>query len=313
MSQSRVHAQFKFTLIDAQSYEIIQETDWNNNVVLDSGRDRMLVGNYAEHLCIGTGTAAPATSQTGLETYLGKTTTTQGTDVKAVIDSDSASIERTFRFPAGAGSLTGLITEAGLGWNASGSDNNCFNRVTFAGVNKTTNNILDVKVKLIVNLTTNLSNTYTVTENGTAKTPTTTAKVRPYIGSISAFISWPVGSVGVNRVYVYESTAASNPDNINLTTINGSKIAELTIGTPTVNATNRTLTYTITADANTANFKHHGLFIGLKNMLGYDSLDSGITYVHGFDVSNKVDFGSGVEFEKNTSHNSVVYTITLDL
>lgn len=306
MSQSRVHAQFKFTLIDAQSYEIIQETDWNNNVVLDSGRDRMLVGNYAEHLCIGTGTSAPATSQTGLETYLGKTTTTQGADVKAVIDSDSASIERTFRFPAGAGSLTGLITEAGLGWNASGSDNNCFNRVTFAGVNKTTNNILDVKVKLIVNLTTNLSNTYTVTENGTAKTPTTTAKVRPNINV--GGIYWPTGQARVASVVVYQSTDVNN---INKGTIDGSNYSSLTVSAPTVDQVNRTLTYTATADANTANFTHHGLIINLADMVvGGSGIGNSSC---GYDTENKVDFGSGAAFTKTTDSTSAVYTITLDL
>lgn len=92
--------------------------DWQKNLILDSGLNRIGVGSTIDSCQVGTGSTAPAVGQTGLASLLANSSAVQstvgGTDTPT---NTYAWIRRTFRFNAGV--ATGNLTEVGVGW-ASG-------------------------------------------------------------------------------------------------------------------------------------------------------------------------------------------------
>lgn len=94
--------------------------DWFPNLILDAGLDRM--GEYTDYLnwCqVGSGSTAPADTQTTLASRVAGTNT-----VQASTSANSGSIPffarrtTTFRFPQGA--ATGVLAEVGVGWGSIG-------------------------------------------------------------------------------------------------------------------------------------------------------------------------------------------------
>lgn len=94
-----------------------------DNIVLDSGVNRIGTATDWLNACqLGTGTATPLATDTGLASFLGGTTSVQATVVGA---QGSAPFfgwhRRTYRFAAGV--ATGNLTEVGVGWSAAAGAN----------------------------------------------------------------------------------------------------------------------------------------------------------------------------------------------
>lgn len=100
----------------------VQELDFPN-LILDSGLNRIGVGQAIEGVCIGTGNTTPSEGQGSLASFAKATWTLQG----AVESTDStvspyfSSFKRTYRFDVGA--LNGNYSEVGVGWGIGGGGN----------------------------------------------------------------------------------------------------------------------------------------------------------------------------------------------
>lgn len=102
---------------------IRRETPWFENLILDSGLNRLGTAG-AGGLCeIGTGTAAPAANQTSLQAFSARTSNMTSSTMGAQAASPYYKWHNvTFRFAVGA--LNGNYTEVGVGW----ADNQLFSR-----------------------------------------------------------------------------------------------------------------------------------------------------------------------------------------
>lgn len=113
---SEVGARFKLVARKASTEEIIRETDWFQNIVLDTGLARMSVGTWIDRCCVGTGNSTAVATQTQLDAFKASTTANQdpagGIQVTALPYYMWA--RRTYRF--GDGVAAGNISEVGLGW-----------------------------------------------------------------------------------------------------------------------------------------------------------------------------------------------------
>lgn len=89
------------------------------NLILDSGLNRLGTGGVIDGACVGTGTTAPANSQTSLASLLRVTTTRQVNSELAGSTTAPyyAEYQTVYRFPAGT--AAGNLSEVGLGWNAN--------------------------------------------------------------------------------------------------------------------------------------------------------------------------------------------------
>ena len=93
-----------------------------DNLILDAGLNRLGTGGVANCCQVGTGTSAPAVTDTTLQAYLVGTSTIQADSAQSYVAGPPAyvTMSRTFRF--GTGVAAGNLTEVGVGWaTASGS------------------------------------------------------------------------------------------------------------------------------------------------------------------------------------------------
>lgn len=92
--------------------------DWFENLILDSGLNRLGTGGVFDRIYVGTGNSTPVATQTALDTTLASTTDRRSyTDGYDSVGSAYAFHRSTFRF--GTGEAAGNLTEIGAGW-ASG-------------------------------------------------------------------------------------------------------------------------------------------------------------------------------------------------
>lgn len=94
--------------------------DWFPNLILNSGLDRMGDSpDYLNYCQVGSGSTAPAETQTSLASLVSATSNLQSqTNANSGSSPFFARATTTFRFPAG--SATGVLAEVGVGWGASG-------------------------------------------------------------------------------------------------------------------------------------------------------------------------------------------------
>lgn len=122
---TQVGARFKLVAHKGDENNPTKETDWFNNLVLDSGLDRLSVGSAITLVAVGTGNSTPVVTQTSLDNVLATTSTAQGPDValaNSTVEPYYFGARRTFRFSEGA--AAGNLTEVGVGWTST----NMFNR-----------------------------------------------------------------------------------------------------------------------------------------------------------------------------------------
>lgn len=92
--------------------------DWQDNLILNAGLNRIGSGLIASHCHVGTGSTAPTNADTALASFLVSTSTT----ITQTYGSQTSSpyyayATRTFRF--GIGVAAGNLAEIGIGWSAS--------------------------------------------------------------------------------------------------------------------------------------------------------------------------------------------------
>lgn len=118
-SSVQIGARFKLVAHKGNENNPTKETDWFNNLVLDSGLDRLSVGSAIGLVAVGSGNSTPVVTQTGLDNVVATTTSVFGNEVRfmnATTQPYYFGARRTYRF--GEGAAAGNLTEVGIGWNA---------------------------------------------------------------------------------------------------------------------------------------------------------------------------------------------------
>lgn len=94
--------------------------DWFPNLILDAGLNRMGTSSYMTACQVGTGSAAPATTDTALQSILfGTSNNTAASNPSAVAAPWYGGMRLTWRFTAGQ--AAGNLSEVGVGWGTSGN------------------------------------------------------------------------------------------------------------------------------------------------------------------------------------------------
>ncbi len=108
-----------------------KETDWNDNIVLDSGLSRMFTGVWIDRCCVGSGNSTPTATQTALDSFIASTTTSiaDSAATNSTTEPYYKMMRRTWRFNEGA--AAGNISEVGMGWG----DNALWNRALIRDTN----------------------------------------------------------------------------------------------------------------------------------------------------------------------------------
>lgn len=103
------------TVRKAATEEVVSDTGWFPNAVLDTGLNRMGVGAYGNACAVGSGNTPPAYDQTGLATQVAMTTTQQSNTAGRRTEAPYYGwTRRVFRFAAGV--AAGTLAEIGIGW-----------------------------------------------------------------------------------------------------------------------------------------------------------------------------------------------------
>lgn len=93
------------------------------NLILDSGLNRLGTGHVIDGACVGTGTTAPADSQTTLANLLRVTSTQQSNAELAGSTTAPYYAEWQIVYRFAAGTAAGNLSEVGLGWDADAWSN----------------------------------------------------------------------------------------------------------------------------------------------------------------------------------------------
>ncbi len=124
---NQINAQVKcgalFNIIQTKKSGEKTETGFFHNLVLDTGLERMSVGDYILRCCIGRGNSTPKNSQTALDSFAYSTATRKSTSSGYNV-TGAPYFWYKFTWSFGLGVVTGNISEVGLGW----ANNNLWNR-----------------------------------------------------------------------------------------------------------------------------------------------------------------------------------------
>lgn len=94
--------------------------DWFSNIITDGGLNRMGTDDYLTHCHVGTGSGAPATTDTALGTFVASTNTFQSSTAAAQGSAPYyGSQTNVYRFAAGE--AEGNLSEVGIGWGGTSS------------------------------------------------------------------------------------------------------------------------------------------------------------------------------------------------
>lgn len=228
------------------------------NLILDSGLNRLGTGSVIDGACVGTGTTAPADSQTSLASLLRVTTTLQSnTELSGSTTAPYyAECQIVYRFAAGT--AAGNLSEVGLGWGANASTNTmsglwCRALIKDSSGNPTTITVLSDEVLDVVYTlqlhppTSDMTGTFNL--SGVAYQYT----LRPAWVNSRSYYNWWVA--GVILYGITSHGAAAFTGNIGSVTAGPSGTAGYNIALTKqtyVNESNQCV-FNITADLNTAN------------------------------------------------------------
>jgi len=102
--------------------DIIQDTGWFPNILLDSGLNRWGTGSVLAGAAIGTDSSAPSAAQTGLLAQSHYTTTSgTGHGVTSALGSSPYNNTYTVVYRTGVAALNGNYYEVGAGWASGGN------------------------------------------------------------------------------------------------------------------------------------------------------------------------------------------------
>lgn len=120
----KVGARFKMIVRKASNDSTSSESGWFNNLVLDSGLNRMSVGTWIDRCCVGTSNNTPLATQTSLGGFVASTTTKKSTTGSRNTSTTPYYWSSTVTWSFATGVATGNLSEVGLGW----ADTNLWNR-----------------------------------------------------------------------------------------------------------------------------------------------------------------------------------------
>ena len=180
--KSKIAARFKVIVRNKDDDFVVEETDWVDNLVLDTGLKRMSSGIWIDRCCVGTGTTEPLVTDTALTSFKSSTGNLIAASGSAFAVSKPyyTANRLTFRLPVGAS--TGVISEVGLGWDNTSLWNKCLLKNSLGvptPVTVTANDYLDVLVELRVYFQDDFSGTINLLnmDNSVASTHNYTGKM----------------------------------------------------------------------------------------------------------------------------------------
>ena len=143
---------FRMVAVNAETGEERVVADWFDNLILDSGLNRIGTGAVAGYCHVGSGSTAPVASNTAMQSFVASTNTVNSSETGVANSSPYYGYFRlTYRF--GQGAAAGNLSEVGIGWGAS--ESTLFSRALIkdSGGNPTTitvlsNEFLDVTYEL---------------------------------------------------------------------------------------------------------------------------------------------------------------------
>lgn len=111
--EDKIGARFKLVASKADG-RITKETGWFDNIVLDSGIDRMLSGAWGNGVAVGSGSSTPQKTQTQLDSVIANTTTlfANSSGAQTTTEPFYDWVRLTYRFAEGV--AAGNISEVGL-------------------------------------------------------------------------------------------------------------------------------------------------------------------------------------------------------
>lgn len=111
--EEKIGARFKLVASKADG-RITKETGWFDNIVLDSGIDRMLSDTWGNGVAVGSGSSTPQKTQTQLDSVIA-TTTTKNSDTMGTQTTTEPFYEWVrFIYRFGEGVAAGNISEVGI-------------------------------------------------------------------------------------------------------------------------------------------------------------------------------------------------------
>lgn len=138
---------YKFRVLDGATRRVKRETDWMHNLITDIGLDRFGSGNVIGGTCrIGTGTTAPANSDTQLVSQSASTTTTVGFGSKVNAGAPNYETTATTTYEFALGAVVGNMAEVGIGWASTGATLFSRARIVDGGGTPTTITVLVTEI-----------------------------------------------------------------------------------------------------------------------------------------------------------------------
>ena len=115
----KLQGRFRLMVRNKETDEVVRDTGWFENLILDAGLNRMGTGAPISGCAIGTGTSTPTVSDTGLQSLAAWTTTTTTSTGYGNEGAPNyvSFYECGYRF--NAGSLNGNYAEIGMGWGST--------------------------------------------------------------------------------------------------------------------------------------------------------------------------------------------------
>lgn len=207
---NQVGARFKLVARKASTEEITRETDWFQNIVLDTGLARMSVDAWIDRCCVGTGNTTPLATQTQLDAFKASTTTNQ--DFTGGIQVTTLPYymwaRSTYRF--GEGVAAGNISELGLGWTNA----NLWNRALVKDTNGNPTTItvladeyLDVITEIRVYPQESLSGSFNFLNKAGAVVSSHTYAGRAYYANATPYHQ----QFGINNFSIYNGSLGATP------------------------------------------------------------------------------------------------------
>lgn len=109
---------YKLAAVNAETGEVREETPWFDNLITDAGLEHIGANGVGTYCMVGSGSAAPAVTDTTLAARVAATSGVQtASDVVATAAPWYVAQRRVYRFAVGV--AAGNLTEVGIGWSTT--------------------------------------------------------------------------------------------------------------------------------------------------------------------------------------------------
>lgn len=204
----------EYNIVVARADGTIEETGWFPNLILNQGLDRLAnpAGSNLRYCQVGSGSIAPAVTQTGLQTFVAGGGNASTPDSYVNEGSPSYNTLYTFSYVFTQGAVVGNITEVGVGWLTTGP--NLFSRalildnlgvptsITLVSIDQLT---VYYRLKLVPPLT-DATGSFTISS--------TTYNYTARVAQVGSFAVWPYSTDYLTQpdgVYVFPAGSALGP------------------------------------------------------------------------------------------------------